>query len=367
MGTHLDRVSRRAMRENVPFSVMFEITGRCNLDCQHCYLDIRHPPDELSTAEIFSTLEQLADAGTFYLTITGGEVMLRKDLLPILRRARELGFALRLYTSGTRMTWSIARELAKLHLVAVEMSLYGTRCHVHDTITQRPGSHRKTLRAALMLKRLGVEVVLKSPILSPLEGDHGAFLALAERVGAVGRLDPAVMVRRDGDTTPTGLRASTEALAKAFREIGRHAPGTELPPPVHPNNAPCAVGRRTALIAPDGNVFPCATYPHPVGNLRERSLRDIWWGDSPLLARLRALTQKDVGSACGTCSKSGYCGRCLALALIEHGDEKAPLKEACRVAHAKDLAVENGAPLPPGLVVDGARSQPQRRRLPLVG
>src|SRR5262249_8074024 len=154
-----------------------------------------------------------------YLTITGGEVMLRKDLLPILRRARDLGFALRLYTSGTRMTWSIARELAQLHLVAVELSLYGTRCHVHDTITRRPGSHRQTLRAALMLKRLGVEVVLKSPILAPLEGDHHAFLSLAERVGAAGRLDPAVMVRRDGDTTPAGLRASTEALAKAFREI----------------------------------------------------------------------------------------------------------------------------------------------------
>ena len=361
MATHLDLVSRRAMQKNVPFSVMFEITGRCHLDCQHCYLDIRNPPDELSTEEIFAILEQLAEAGTFYLTITGGEVMLRKDLLPILRRARELGFALRLYTSGTRMTWSFARELAALHLVAVEMSLYGTRCQVHDTITRRPGSHRKTLRAALMLRRLGVEVVLKSPILSPLEGDHRAFLSLAERVGAIGRLDPAVMIRRDGDATPAGLRASTEALATAFREIGRHAPGTSLPAPVHPDNAPCVVGRRTALIAPDGNVFPCATYPHPVGNLRERSFRDIWWGDSPLLARLRAVTQKDVGPTCGSCSKSGYCGRCLALALIEHGDEKAPLTEACRVAHAKDLAVGNGAPLPPGLAAAS-----QRRRLPLV-
>ncbi len=360
---NLDALSRRAMHGNVPLSVMLEITGRCNLDCQHCYLDIKHPPEEMTTAEIFSILEQLAQAGTFFLTITGGEVMLRKDLVPILRRARELGFALRVFTSGTRMTWSLARELAQLELVAVEMSLYGTRCDVHDTITRRPGSHRKTLRAALMLKRLGVKVVLKAPMLSSLEGDHTAFMSLTKRVGAVGRIDPAVMVRRDGDTTPAGLRASTDALVRAFREVGSYTPGVALPPPVHPDNAPCAIARRTARIAPDGSVFPCATYPHPVGSLRDQSFREIWWGDSELLARLRAFTFKDVGATCGGCSKSGYCSRCLALALIEHGDEKAPLEEACRVAHAKDLAVENGAAPPPGLAATGER---RRRALPIV-
>jgi radical SAM protein with 4Fe4S-binding SPASM domain len=365
MTTNLDLVARRAMRTNVPMSVMFEITGRCNLDCQHCYLDIKHPPEELSTAEIFSVLSQLAEAGTFFLTITGGEVTLRKDLLPILRRARELGFAVRLYTSGTRLTWDLAREIAKLHLVGVEMSLYGTRADVHDAITRRPGSHRKTLRAAIMLRRLGVSVVLKTPLLSPLEGDHGAFMSLAARVGALGRIDPSIMVRRDGDERPAALRPSTEALATAFREIGGHTEGTALPPPVHPDNAPCAIGRRTARIGPDGSVFPCSTYPQAVGNLRERSFRDIWWGGSPLLARLRAITQKDLGPSCGSCSKSGYCSRCLAMALIEHGGEQAPHEDACRVAHAKDLAVANGAAPPPGLSAGGAGRG--RRALPVVG
>lgn len=361
---HLTSVSRRALTANVPLSVQFEITGRCNLDCQHCYLDIRKPPPELSTDEIFSILDQLAAAGTLFLTITGGEVFLRKDLLPILRRARELGFALRLFTSGTRLTWETAREIAKLDLVGVEMSLYGARCDVHDAITRRPGSHRKTVRAALMLKRLGVKVVLKAPVLTELEGGHNEFMALAERVGARGKMDPAVMPRRDGELAPTQMRASSEALAKAFLDLKVLKEGDALPPPMHPDNAPCAVARRTARIGPDGQVYPCATYPDPVGNLRERSFKDIWWGDDPLLAKLRAFTVKDSGSTCGSCSKSGYCSRCLALAVIEHRDIQAPVADACRVAHAKDLAVGNGAALPPGMARDsGARL---RRSLPIV-
>jgi radical SAM protein with 4Fe4S-binding SPASM domain len=332
--THLSSTSNRAARDNVPFSVLFEITGRCNLDCQHCYLDIKHPPPERTTAEILATLDQLAEAGTFFLTISGGEVFLRKDLIPILQYARKLGFAVRLFTSGTRLTWPLAREIAKLNLVAVEMSLYG------------------------------VNVVLKSPMLSEIQGEHMAFMALAKRVGAMAKLDPSVMARRDGERSPLGMRPEVKEIARAFRDLGLLKPGDPLPPPAHPDQAPCAIARRTARIGPEGKVYPCAAYPDAVGDLRERSFRDIWWGTpTPLLAKLRAFTFKDVGPGCGGCAKSGYCSRCIAVAVIEHGDMGAVQEGACRVTHARDLAVENGAPLPPGLAPD---RRPRHRSLPIV-
>ncbi len=367
MNTELGRVAARAARGNVPFSVQLEITGRCNLDCQHCYLDIKKPPPEMSTETIFGILDQLAAAGTMFLVITGGEVFLRKDLIPILKYARGLGFAVRLFTSGTRMTRAHAREIATLGLTAVEMSLYGAKCDVHDTITRRPGSHRKTIRAALMLKRLGVTVILKSPVFAGTAGGHRDFIKLAERVGASAKLDPSIMMRRNGDLAPTHLRSSAGELAGVLRDLLNIKPGDALPPPASPDKAPCAIGRRTARIGPEGNVYPCATYPTPVGNLNERSFAAIWSGDSPLLARLRAVTFKDFGPTCTGCSKSGYCSRCLAMALIEHGDERAPVAQSCRIAEARDIAAAvPDAKSAPGLTIARERNA-GRRSLPLVG
>jgi radical SAM protein with 4Fe4S-binding SPASM domain len=265
------------------------------------------------------------------------------------------------------MTRAHAKEIATLGLVAVEMSLYGAKCDVHDTITRRPGSHRKTIRAALMLRRLGVPVVLKSPVFAGTAGGHRDFMKLAERVGAHGKLDPSIMIRRNGDPAPTHLRSSANELAVVLRDLLDIKPGDPLPPPADPDSAPCAIGRRTARIGPEGNVYPCSTYPTHVGNLNETSFAKIWFGDSPLLARLRAVKFSDFGPTCTGCAKSGYCSRCLAMAVIEHGDERAPVAQACRIAEGREIAAGVVDAMPaPGLVAARERNA-GRRSLPLVG
>lgn len=358
--TNLDRVAARAQRANIPLSVLLEITGRCNLDCQHCYLDIRHPPEEMSTAEILRVLDELSAAGTLFLTISGGEVFLRHDLYEILEHARRLGLVVRLNTSGTRIGRAEAERLASLGLATVELSVYSHHADVHDDVTRRRRSFRRTVRAALLLRRYGMNVILKAPLIQSSAEDYRGILDLARRLGAQGKLDPGIITRRDGDPTPAALRPSAEALAVVLRDPEVFGADRPLPPPAKPEDAPCAIGRRVARIGPEGGVYPCSTYPEPVGNVRERSFADIWWGDSPLLARLRAVRFADLDPACSSCSHSGYCNRCLALAVIEHGDWRAPVAEACRIAHAHDLAAGRAGPPPPGL------ARPRRRSLPVV-
>ena len=342
--THLDRISARALAANVPLSALFELTGRCNLDCQHCYLDIRHPPrDELTTDEVFEVLRQLRAAGTLFLTLTGGEMFLRPDALVIAAEARRLGFGVRLFTSGTRLGRRDADAIARMGVLAVELSLYSHRSAVHDAITRRPGSHRRTLRAAVMLRRRGVPVLLKAPLLGPAAGDFHGLLALAERIGAESKLDTSVITRRDGNLAPAALRAAPEALVAALRD-SRVSPARALPPPAPPDRAPCAIARRSCRIGPNGDVFPCSTFPIPAGNVRSQRFADIWHS-SPLLAHLRSIQVGDLGPTCSGCDKSGYCGRCMALALLEHGDMLGPSAEACRVAEAKERAL--GLDLPP--------------------
>ena len=102
-GDPLEALLARLKREHVPFSVLWELTHVCNLDCVMCY-NVRQDQPELTTAECLDILEQLAAAGTLRLTLTGGEILSRRDFFVIAERARALGFALDLKTNGTLIT-----------------------------------------------------------------------------------------------------------------------------------------------------------------------------------------------------------------------------------------------------------------------
>jgi HAD superfamily hydrolase (TIGR01490 family) len=84
-----------ATKNTIPLDVCLELTHHCNFRCQHCYIPDFLAPDLLSTERVFGLLEELAEMGTLYLTLSGGEMLLRKDWYEIGRRARDLGFALR--------------------------------------------------------------------------------------------------------------------------------------------------------------------------------------------------------------------------------------------------------------------------------
>src|SRR2546423_14621390 len=85
----MDRLIARTVRKRLPLSVHFDLTYRCNERCVHCYLD-HEDHGELSTAECIDALEQLAKAGTLFLTFSGGEIFLRRDLEELLATARRV-------------------------------------------------------------------------------------------------------------------------------------------------------------------------------------------------------------------------------------------------------------------------------------
>jgi radical SAM protein with 4Fe4S-binding SPASM domain len=335
----LARLAERSTTGCVPLQVLFELTGRCHLDCVHCYLpERRAETGELSLAEITRILGELRAAGTLFVTFTGGEPFLRPDLLEILAAARREHLAVRLYTSGMHLGRAEAAALAGLKLVAVELSAYGATAAVHDRVTRRPGSLRRTLRAAVLLRRAGVNVVLKSPALASAGEAYLELPALARRLGAGVRLDPAIVTARDGRIAPAAERVGVEGLARLF---AAHDPPRPLPGPPPADTPTCAIARRTARIGPTGLVYPCGAYPTPAGDLRAAAFADIW-RDSPVLRRLRAVSVGDLHGDCAGCARVAYCGRCTALALTEHGDALGPSREACDRAAAREL-VARGA------------------------
>ena len=328
MLTNYERIIQVASLAHVPLAVLFEVTHRCNLGCEHCYLTEgpvgrpRPTREELTLDEIRRVLDQLADAGTFFVTLTGGEVFMRRDFISILAHARSLNFSVTIFTTGTLLSPEKADEVADLHPLSVEVSIYSARPEIHDRVTKIPGSHARSLRALRLLRARGVIILIKSPLMSLNSGEYHGIVELAEELGAGYTFDPMLTPRRDRNLAPVALSPSRDQMRAFFsdpvlaKEL--HQPVKCLP---QKGEEICGTGRRTCMISPYGDVFPCGVHPVPAGNLREQSFHEIWIG-SPLLRELRTKTVDDLRN--GAKSLPGF--RCSALALIEDGDFLGPFR-----------------------------------------
>ncbi len=343
MISQYEQLIRVASRAHIPLSVLYEVTHRCNLGCEHCYLSEgpvgrpRPTREELSLEEIRRILDQLAEAGTMFLTLSGGEVFLRRDALEIVAHARSRGLSVTVFTTGTLLTPEAATRLADLHPLSVEVSIYSPQPEVHDRVTRIPGSHARSLRALRLLKERGVIIAIKSPLMSLNSGEYHGIVALAEELGAGYGFDPMLVPRRDGNMAPVNLGLDQQQLYNIFSDP---VLAKELSQPVKclplPGEEICATGRRHCLISPYGDLFPCMVFPVPAGNLREKSFHEIWTG-SPLLKDLRTKTVDDLRG--GAKAIGGF--RCSALALIENGDFLGPFSRGEEMAEVQAQAAQS--------------------------
>jgi radical SAM protein with 4Fe4S-binding SPASM domain len=346
-----------AMRANVPLNVLFELTNRCNEDCTHCYVDLGDVEGELSTAEVCRILGELRAAGTLFLTFSGGEIFTRRDLLELVRHARSLGFALRLFTNGSLVRREHVEAIAAVGVVAMEVSVYAMDPETHDRVTRIPGSHARTVRAVRMMREAGLNVVLKAPLMAGTSPHYDAVLRFAAEVGADYRFDPSLVARYDLDTSPLDLRIPREQLLAACIDprLGLAIePGTGRAP--DPEQAQCSTARKLALVSARGLVYPCSQRFPPAGDLRQQSFGEIW-STSPLLLRLRAITAQDLVT-CSSCTANSFCGRCALDALIEGGDFWGPSPESCRQAEVRQEAFAlGGATMRERLAANGSRQR----------
>src|SRR5438445_10716512 len=135
----LEQMTEKALARNIPLSVQLDLTYRCNERCVHCYLD-HEDHGEMTTAEIKHLLDEMADAGVFILTLSGGEIFLRKDFFEILEHARRLMFCIKLKTNAVFIREREAARLRELGVESIQISIYSHRPEIHDAITLVNGS-----------------------------------------------------------------------------------------------------------------------------------------------------------------------------------------------------------------------------------
>jgi len=210
-------LKQRIGGKRFPLSGSLEMTLQCNLRCKHCYLDGVHdgiPGEvELSTEEWYGILDQLVEAGTLWLLMTGGEPFVRSDFLDIYTYAKRKGFLITIFTNGTMITPEVADYLAAMPPLSIEISVYGRTQETYERVTGIPGSHARCMRGIELLLERGLPLSLKTVVMTLNRDEFFDIKAWADELGVDFRFD-ASLFGGMGDTEPPKYRLSPEEVLK---------------------------------------------------------------------------------------------------------------------------------------------------------
>ena len=334
----LEQMTEKALARNIPLSVQLDLTYRCNERCVHCYLD-HEDHGEMTTAESKHLLDEMADAGVFILTLSGGEIFLRKDFFEILEYARlERQFCVKLKTNAIMIHERQAAKIRDVGVESIQISIYSHRPEVHDAITLVPGSLQRSLDAARFLKSQGVRVIFANVLMVQNLQDYQGVRKLAEELGVECTLDPTITPMMDGDRSVLSLGVDQTALRQVFRDqalVGDVEEFCTIAAPADENALsalPCSAGHTACYVSPYGDVFPCVQFPLPTGNVRKERFLDIW-RYSERMNEVRLIRLKDL-TTCTSCSHVGSCTRCPGLAFME-GNMRGPSSQDCEKSFAR--------------------------------
>src|SRR5580658_2289726 len=285
----MDGLIRRTVERHLPWSVHVDLTYRCNERCIHCYLD-HEDHGEMKTQEIKNVLEQLAQSGTLFLTLSGGEIFLREDLFELLEFARALHFDINLKTNALLIDAERARKLRDLGVRKIQISIYSAEPEVHDAITKVRGSLERTLTAIRFLQAEGLNVKIACPLMKQNLMAYRNVQALAAELGVPYVLDMTITPKMDGDMSLLQLRSSTKELLPILQDPSLN-PKTCSPDSTQAAAAltgsatssgiesqafediPCSAGHNSCYISPYGDVFRVCRCPWPPAICESKHLR----------------------------------------------------------------------------------------------
>ena len=327
------------------YSISWNLTKRCNLNCDHCYLDAEFRgglrTDELNTEECFRVIDQIAEVNpNAFLILTGGEPLLRPDIYEIIRYAADKKFMVVLGTNGTLINKVNAEKIKAAGAHGVGISIDSMEAVKHDKFRGVTQAWENSMHAFDVLNEVGVDFLIQMSVSEMNYQEIPDVVAFAEKIGAIAfNLYFLVCTGRGQGNTDISNAAYEEALKTLYEEQmkykGRLMINSKCAPQykrVVYENDPDSVYTRTysggcpaathySRISPEGNLTPCPFIEESVGNLKTSSFKDLW-ENAPLMRQLR--DRKNLEGKCGTCEFSAMCSGCRARAFADTGNYMAP-------------------------------------------
>ena len=331
----------------VPISGGLELTKRCNLRCAHCYVGSARTGSsgsrpEMETEKLLAVMDEIRDAGCLNLLITGGEPLQRPDFGKVYERARENGMLVTIFTNGTLINEEILDLFSDLPPQSVEISLYGATAGTYEAVTGVPGSYAKCIRGIEGLLDRGIEVSLKTVLMTINRDEFYEIEKIAKQYGVKFRFDSDIFPRFDGDRLPLALRVPIEdAVAFSMSDPERLDSWRKF---LNSHNEfrlsnriyCCGAGLTNFHIDASGFLMPCLMISGVSFDLLSGSFDEGW-------NMMTGLHEKktDPSNRCIGCDKIALCGYCPAFFLLENGNENRASDYLCSSGNARYRVIMN--------------------------
>lgn len=280
-------------------TVYFHLTQRCNLQCTYCYnKDNLNKRDELDTKTIFKILEELYEIGVKTINITGGEALLREDILEIVKKSKELGFQICLLTNGT------------LIYKKTEIFEYIDKCIIsldsiddeENEITRKGSKRYKILQS---IQKLPEEYKRKIKIRSVIvRGKEDTIDKNREYLNNIGVDYIATMC----------LPNNSQEISNVPEFVSEFISGGK--------SSMCGAGRNIIAIDSNGDIYPCQSFvnrEYCLGNVLEENWHFIFKEKAQKCNLTKLSVDEKV--KCKSCEYKFLClGGCPNISYRVYGD-----------------------------------------------
>ncbi len=252
------------------------LTHLCQCRCVHCY-DATNTPfsnaDSLKTVEVFSILDQAVSMGCTEVCFTGGEPLLREDLLDLIRYSRRLQLVTKINTNGLLLSRGMVSELKKAGLACCFVSIDSPDPEVHNMLRGHANCHESALKGLRELVSQGIAASITT--YARRESIHNG--ELQQIIDLAHELDLETV--RILFPVPMGGFFDDQSKVLNFEE--RERVRQYLNDPIvtmesQKEGTRCTAAVTKLNILPDGAVTPCVFVPKDYGNIRKDSLESIW-------------------------------------------------------------------------------------------
>jgi len=328
--------------QNELYLLAINITRRCNLACEHCYLDAdtlkNGQNNELSLSEVTSVLDEVASrSNKTMVVLTGGEPLARTDLEDMIQYGAKLGLSMVIGTNGTLLTSRRVASLKASGALGVGISVDSLHQAQHDKFRGLDGSWEKTYKGMQHCREQDLSVQIHFTVTQNNYTELNDIIRFSHKNGArVINLFFLICTGRAESTSDISPDQYEHILTETIKaQINypdmiirpRCAPHFKrIAHQLNPESAitrvsgfdgdGCIAGTHYCRVAPNGDVTACPYIETSSGNIREQSFLSIW-DHAP---EFQSLRHPKLNGACGECEYQKLCGGCRARPLAMGGD-----------------------------------------------
>lgn len=327
-----------------PMTAVWEVTMGCNMRCGHCGSSCAEAlPEELTSKEALDLCDEIAQLGLRWITLSGGEPLTRKDIHHLVARLSRNGVSVNIITNGWLLDKEVAERLKKSGIATVAISIDGTR-EIHNQI-RRQDAFEHAEDAFRILKELGIKTGAVTTITNQNIKILDELKEELIRIGVdswqvqLGLPMGNMQTKTDWLLQPAQMEEIIQFCYETAKEgrikicpadcIGYYTKKEMEIKKIfyHTDHASlwdgCNAGIRGFGILHNGDILGCTSIrdrQYIEGNIRERSLREIWEDEENFKWR-REMTKDKLSGNCRNCAYGSKClGGCPNTRLTINGD-----------------------------------------------